>query len=525
MPRWIALLALSACVVVVAPIGSLGLYFFGSDTEIWHHLAENLLTEYFINSLLLCTGTSLLAALLGSSSAWLCTHCNFPGRSFFRWALVLPLAYPGYVIAYTYTGLLDYGGVLHHWLSMLNLSEPLPVRSLGGAVFLLAFVLYPYVYILSYAVFRGYLRRSLEAGRMLGASPRECFFRLSLPIARPAVVVGMALVSMETLADYGVVQYFGIPALSSGILKAWFGLNSLGTAVQLSLILLVVVLLFLTLERISRKQARFEDTQISTPESEPYQTGKPRLAATVYCGLVLSLGFVIPTVQLLYWAFKDSSGFSGDYTTLLGNTLLLATAGALLVLVASFILSYSRRVAPGRILGFATEAATLGYAIPGVVVAIGVLAMVTVLRNIGAWLHVDASLWQNTGLALLLLALVVRFLTMGFNSMRLVLEKIPLSVDETARSLGSGFFRTLSSIHLPLMKNGVFAAFLLAFVEIVKELPATLILRPYNFDTLAVRTFEFASDERLTSIAAPALTIVLVGLLPIAVVIRSLKLH
>ncbi len=511
--------------VVAAPIISLGFYFFTPDAEVWHHLVENLLAEYFINSLLLCSGTALLAGLLGSSSAWLCTHCDFPGRAFFKWALVLPLAYPGYVIAYTYTSMLDYGGVLHNWLTMLNLSEPLPIRSLGGAVFLLAFVLYPYVYILSYIVFRGYLQRSLEAGRMLGASPQECFFRLSLPIARPAVVAGMALVAMETLGDYGVVQYFGIPALSSGILKAWFGLNSLGTAIQLSLILLGVIFLLLALERVSRRRARFEDKQFLSSESNSYMTGKSHLGATFYCGLVLSLGFVIPTVQLLFWVFENSGGFSDDYIALISNTLYLATMGALLVLLVSLILSYSHRIKPGRILGFASETVVLGYAVPGVVIAVGVLAMATILRNVGTWLNIDANIWENAGIALLLLALLVRFLIMGFNPLQFALQKIPLSVDESAKSLGSGFFRTFFTIHLPLVKNGVCAAFLLAFVEIVKELPATLILRPYNFDTLAVRTFEFASDERLTSIAAPALTIVLVGLLPIAIVIRSLRLH
>jgi iron(III) transport system permease protein len=511
------------CVMALAPTG-----------DVWRHLAETVLARYVTNSLALMVGVGAGTFAIGVSCAWLVTMCRFPGRRVFEWALFLPMAVPAYVLAYTYTGLLDVSGPLQTGLRHLtgwtvrDYWFP-PVRSLGGAVAMLTLVLYPYVYLLARAAFLEQSVCVLEIGRTLGRSAWSGFFRLALPLARPAIVTGVALAMMETLGDFGTVQYFAVDTFTTGIFRTWLGMGDPAAAAQLAAILLVFIALCILLERRSRRDARFHHTSTRYRPLPRYELrGGRAMAATLACLTPIVLGFVAPALQLALWAWRGADQIDGRFFAVAGNSLLLAGLTAIAAVVLAVLLAYGMRLGATRFQRIATRAAGLGYAVPGSVVAVGVLVPFAWTDNvIDAWTR--ATFGVSVGLILsgtifaLVFAYLVRFLAIAFNTVEASLGKVTPSMDAAARSLGKSPAETLWRVHLPMVGGSLLTAGLLVFVDVMKELPATLIMRPFDFDTLAVKAFELASDERLAEAALPALAIVAVGIIPVILLSRAIS--
>ena len=489
----------------------------------WRHVRDTLLAGYVQNTVLLMALVGALSAIIGITTAWMVATRDFPGRRFLSWALVLPLAAPAYVVAYVYTDLLEYAGPVQTALRDLGGwqgSVLPPIRSLGGAALVLGLVLYPYVYLLARTAFASQAASLFDAARVLGASPRAAFFGVALPAARPLIAGGVALAMMETAADFGVVEYFGVATFTTGIFRAWFALGERGAALQLAAWLFVVVAVLVVAEQRARRGAFSNPVASGRVAALVELRGWRGAAASVCTALPLLLGFVVPVIVLARHA-----ALSGD--PLLGRgfgAFVLASVGvsgaaAILATVLAVLLAYAGRLSRGRSTPLAIRAATLGYALPGTILALGVLAPLTTLDK---WL---AGLFQErfdvrTGLLLtgtaaaLVYAYAVRFLTVAYNACQGGFEKIHGRLDDAARVLGAKPGRVLREVHFPLLRGAVASAVLLVFIDAMKELPATLILRPFNFETLATRVYRLASDERLAEASTAALVIVLVGMVP-----------
>jgi iron(III) transport system permease protein len=502
---------------------------------VWRHLATTVLTEYVINSLLLLLGVGIGTLLLGVSTAWLCTLCRFPGRQIFQWALLLPMAVPAYIIAYTYTGLLDFSGPLQSslrgWFGWGYGDYWFPqVRSLEGAVVMLSLVLFPYVYLLARAAFLEQSVCVLEASRTLGCGPWRSFFTVALPLARPAIIAGLTLALMEALADFGTVQYFGVNTFTTGIFRTWFGLGDRSAAAQLAALMMTFVLVLIVLERWSRRRARYHHTSQRFRILPGYPLRGWRAAgAFVVCFFPLFLGFLLPALQLGAWALRTwRHTLDAVFLQLVRNSLLLAAAAALVALLLAMLLAYGRRLRPQPVVTASVRLAGMGYAVPGLVIAVGIIIPFAWLDNtIDAWMRsrfdYSTGLLLSGTVAALLFAYVVRFLAVSLNTVEAALGKIKPSMDDAARSLGLRPAAVLGRIHLPIVRGSLLTALLLVFVDVLKELPATLVLRPFNFNTLAVRAYELASDEMLAESSLAALAIVLAGVLPVILLSRSIR--
>jgi iron(III) transport system permease protein len=502
--------------------------------DVWQHLAETVLADYASNSLLLMLGVAIGTLIGGVGTAWLTSMCRFPGRGFFEWALLLPMAMPAYIIAYTYTGMLDFAGpvqtALRDWTGWGYGDYWFPeIRSLEGAAVMLSLVLYPYVYLLTRAAFLSQSICVLDVSRTLGNGPWRTFYTVALPLARPAIVAGLSLALMETLADYGTVQYFGVNTFTTGIFRTWFGMDSAAAAAQLSALLLGFVLVLIAVERISRRNARYHHTSQRLQDIRRHElTGSRAMAAFLFCLLPLALGFLLPAGQLTLWAITIAeTPFDGAFPTLVLNSLQLAATASVLALLLALLLGYGRRLHPTRPVSAAVHTAGLGYAVPGTVIAVGVIVPFAWIDNsLDAWMRatfdVSTGLLLSGTLTALLFAYMVRFLAVSLQAVETGLGKIKPSMDEAARSMGMHPGEVLRRVHLPMLRSSLLTALLLVFVDVLKELPATLILRPFNFNTLAVRAYELASDERLADSAPAALTIVVAGLLPVILLSRSI---
>lgn len=526
---------MTLCAVLVAllaavPIASV----FSSLTDLstgatWAHLASTVLPEYIGNTVILCLGVGLGVSSIGVTTAWLTVMHDFPGRRFFEWALILPLAVPAYVMAYVYTDFLQFVGPVQHalrgWFGWQAGDYWFPdVRTVGGAVAMFAFVFYPYVYMLARTAFLERASGALEAGRSLGLGPWACFFRVSLPLARPALVAGTALALMETLADFGTVSYFGVQTFTTGIYRAWFSLGDRIAAAQLSAALLSFVVLVLMFERFSRGRARFNDT--SRQRRPGFGRRLSPLAgwiACVACLMPLLLGFLLPAGLLLKMALTDGDAqFGPRFFSLAGNSFTLATVTAMLGVLLALLLAYANRLARAPLTRFLNRVVSLGYAVPGTVIAVGVLIPVTQLDNwlaaaIKSQFGVSPGLLLTGGMAALVYAYLTRFLSVALHTVDTGLGKITPSMDEAAKSLGAGAWRSLRRVHMPMLRGSLLTAGLMVFVDVMKELPATLVMRPFNLDTLATQAYNLASDERLAEASTAALTIVAVGLVPVIV--------
>lgn len=504
------------------------------EAEVWSHLSATVLGDYVIGSLQLMFGVAALSLLLGVGSAWLVTQYQFKGVAFFNWALLLPLAMPAYITAYSYTGLLDVAGPLQHSIrSIFNLSYGeywFPeIRSVSGAIFVMSFVLYPYVYLLARASFLDQSATLRDASQLLGLSRPEAFFKVTLPIARPAIVAGLSLALMETLADYGTVSYFGVSTFTTGIFRTWYGLDSVQGAAQLALMLLTFVIVLLALEKNSRRRASYHESGAGEPlQAKPLSGFKQWLAISL-ASLPLLLGFVVPSSQLLVWAFQTYAEILDQhFWTLVLNSLSLASITAVLAVMLALALSYANRIAASSLTRFSLGLSRLGYAIPGTVIAVGVLIPLAGLDNfIDGWLrrHFDIStgLLISGTISALVIAYLARFLAVSLNSIEAGFARIGDNMDRAARSLGLAPKDVMLRVHIPLLKTSVLTALLIVFVDVMKELPATLILRPFNFNTLAVRAYELASDERLADASLASLAIVMVGLLPVILLSKGIS--
>lgn len=520
--------------VISLPVLIVAGFAFVPANEIWTHLANTVLRDYISNSLALMLGVAIGTLLLGVSSAWLTAMCQFPGRRYFEWALLLPLAMPAYIIAYTYTGMLDVAGPVQSHIRALTgwaygdywFPE---IRSLAGAMAMLSFVLYPYIYLLTRAAFLNQSLCVLDVSRTLGNNTWQTFFRVALPLARPAIAAGLSLALMETLADYGTVQYFGIATFTTGIFKTWFGLDNVAAAAQLAAVLLVFVTVLIFTERYQRKKSRYHHTSQRHQALKRIQLNKGRgLAAFSLCLIIFCLGFGLPVGQLIFWFFTTSESIlDAHYIALLKNSLTLASITAIIALGVALLLGYGKRLRHHKIIKAAITVAGMGYAIPGAVIAIGVMVPFAWFDQ---WL--DSTLTQSLGIssglllsgsiAALIFAYIVRFLAMSLQTVESGLGRIKLSMDEAAQSMGLSGIETIKRVHMPMLKGSLLTAILLVFVDVLKELPATLILRPFNYNTLAVRAYELASDERLIDAAPAALTIVMIGLIPVILLSYSI---
>jgi iron(III) transport system permease protein len=493
----------------------------------WQHLVATVLPRYILNTCLLVLGVGLGVPIIGAGCAWLVTMCRFPGRNLFEWALILPLAVPAYVMAYTYTDFLQFTGPVQSLLRDVTGWAPREywfpeIRSLGGAIAMLILVLYPYVYLLSRAAFLEQSVCALEVSRTLGCGPWGSFFRVALPLARPAIAAGTALALMETLADYGTVSFFGVQTFTTGIVRAWISFGDRVAAAQLSSVLLGFVLIVLLLERWNRGRARYHHTSSRYQRLPGYRLsgGKAGLAFAA-CLLPLMLGFLLPALILFRMSLEAGDAqFGARFFQLALNSFTLASISALLAVVLAVVMAYGQRLNANRWGALANRVASMGYAVPGTVIAVGVLIPFARLDNaLDAWLRatfgVSSGLILTGSIAALVFAYLVRFLAVSLNTVEASLAKVRPTMDDAARSLGVGPGSTLFQVHAPLMWGSLLTAALVVFVDVMKELPATLVMRPFNFDTLAVQAYNLASDERLSEAATASLVIVAVGILPL----------
>jgi iron(III) transport system permease protein len=526
--------AAAVAALVAAPVLSVCAAVFARGTEgTWRHLASTVLPEYVASTLWLCAGVGLGAGGVGVATAWVVTMHDFPGRRAFEWALVLPLAVPAYVMAYAYTDLLQFAGPVQGWLRAATGRGAgeywFPdVRSLPGAIAMFTFVLYPYVYLLARAAFLEHASGMTEIGRSLGYGPVSSFFRISLPLARPAIAAGVALALMETLADYGTVAYFGVQTFTTGIYRAWFSLGDRIASAQLATALLAFVVLLLLAERASRGHARFHDTSGRRPAPASPLPGWRAAGAVAACALPLAVGFVVPAGALLWMAVTGGDAqFGPRFLRLARNSFTLASVTAILAVGLALLLAYAARTSRSAWPASLNRLVALGYAAPGSVIAVGVLIPVTRLDRwlagvLEASLGVRPGLLLTGGVAALVYAYLVRFLSVALQTVESSLARITPSMDDAARSLGCDPGTTLRRVHLPLLRGGLLTAGLLVFVDVMKELPATLVMRPFDFDTLATQAYTLASDERLGEASTAALAIVAVGVLPLVVVSRQI---
>ena len=517
------------------PVLTVFSFIFYGDTGVMSHLVDTVLPDYLFNTTCLVLGVAFGTLSIGIVCGWLVSVCEFPGRRRFQWMLLLPMAMPAYIIAYTYTGMLDFAGplqtFLREWFEWRHGDYWFPeIRSLWGAMVMLSLVLYPYVYLLARASFMQQSDAALEASRILGVSPWRGFFKVALPMARPAIVAGLSLALMETLADFGTVQYFGIDTFTTGIFRTWYGLGDSVAAAQLSAMLLVMVFALVIMERYSRRHLRFHATSQGTRQPRyPLKRHQARLAVMA-CMLPILFGFLLPFVQLLVWALQTASEmlFDKAYLQLVLNSLLLASIAALLALFFALFMAYGQRLHPVFVIKLSVRMTSMGYAIPGTVVAVGVMIPLAWLdQSLDSWLRVNLGI--STGLLFsgtlvaLMFAYIVRFLAVSIGTVEAALTKIHPSLDDAARSLGNSPWRVLRKVHIPIMRVPLLTAVLMVFVDVLKELPTTLILRPFDFNTLAVRAYELASDERLAEASTAAVTIVLAGIVPVLLLSHSIS--
>jgi iron(III) transport system permease protein len=521
----ITALFIAACVSI--PVFVVTSAVFVPTGEVWDHLAATVLPRYMTNSALLLFGVGIGTFVVGVGTAWLVTMYQFPGRAVFEWALILPFAVPAYVLAYTYTGIFEFAGpvqtMLRDAFGWARHDYWFPeVRSLTGAMWMMTFVLYPYVYLLSRAAFIEQSVCVLEVSRTLGCSRLKSFFSVGLPLARPAIVAGMTFALIETLNDFGTVEYFAVDTLTTGIFRTWIGMGQPVAAAQLAAVLMTFVFAVVLLERWTRGHSKFHHT------STRHQT-LPRfrlpvvmaLGASALCFLPIFFGFLLPGSALIFWSVETAEEMlNAEFVIYAFNSFLLAAVTAALAVLIGLFLAYGQRLRSGFVMNAATKIASLGYAIPGAVIAVGVLIVyASIDRTIDAWFQ--AAFGFSTGLILtgtvagVVIAYLVRFLAISLSTAEAGLAKITLNMDAAARTLGHRPGTVLRRVHAPLMWGSVLTAAMLVFVDVMKELPATIILRPFNFDTLAIRAYQLASDERLADSSNSALAIVLVGIVPV----------
>lgn len=524
------MLAVLLCLPALIPLLVVLTAIVSPEVDVWAHLARYVLPGVIANTFKLVVGVALLAGLLGTALAWLTALGEFPGRRFFDWALLLPLAIPAYVLAFVAVGFLDYAGPLQSWLREAFGSSHWfpPIRSTGGVIVVLSLALYPYVYLLARSAFLTQGRRALEAAQTFGYSRSEAAWRVALPLARPWIAAGVALVCMESLADFGAVSVFNYDTFTTAIYRAWFGMFSVHAALELAAVLMLFVLAAFVLERRSRAGAHFALAREPGPQPQRLVLGRTqRWLATGCSALVFVLAFVLPVAQLVWWTIeRAATDLDSRYWGFIARTLVLAGSAAFVIVAASLTLAYVLRQRPTRLVRAIVRVATVGYAVPGTVLAVGILVSLVAFNNalqgvLHALLGPSApSLLLQSTLLSVLMAYLARFLAVGFHPVESGLQRVTRSIDEAAISLGVAGVDLVRKVHVPLLRTSLATAATLVFVDVIKEMPITLITRPFGWDTLAVRVFEMTSEGEWERAALPAVAIVAVGLIPAALLTR-----
>ncbi len=521
--------------LALLPIAAIAVLAISPTENIWPHLLTTVLPRSFFETVMLMAGVAVVTLIVGAGTAWLVTMYRFPARGLVDWLLVVPLAMPTYIIAFCYVELLDYSGFLQSglrevfgWHSMRDYWFP-EIRSLGGTIFVMSAVLYPYVYLSARASFVQQSVCTLEVARTLGRTPIQTFWSVALPLARPALVAGTALALMECLNDIGAVQLLGVRTLTSSVYTTWLERSNLGGAAQIAGVMLIMVLAIFAVERRARGSQRFHHTTgrfraIAFSDLEGWRGG---LAALV-CLLPFVLGFVLPVATLVGNAVRFApEALTGNYASSAINSVLLAILAAFVAVLAGLVLAYARRVAPNGFIKPAVRLSGLGYAVPGTVLALGLLIPLAALDNFIDGIArnsfgISTGLLMTGGVTVLVLAYTIRFLAVSLGSLEAGFERLSPNLDAVSRTLGQTAMSTLARVHLPLLVPALAAGGLLVFVETMKELPATLLLRPFNFDTLATHVYGLASFEQYEEAAVAALTIVGIGLVPVLLLHRAL---
>jgi iron(III) transport system permease protein len=517
--KW-SVFTLTTVFFISIPIFTIAIELFNGPGESWEHLKKTVLLDYISNSLVLLLGTSSLSLLFGVTTAWVVSRYEFLLRKQIEWLLILPLAIPSYITAYAYAGVFDYGGL---WEKITyDLLPKLDVMNLKGLIWILSISLYPYVYLASRAFFLNQSGRLFEASKLLGVGEFKTVRKLILPLARPAIIGGLVLVMMEVLNDYGAAKYFGVSTFTTGIFRAWFALEEPETAIYLSALLVFIIFVLLGLERWQRRKVSYavsSKTQVPLKRKTPKR--KTYFWIYTFVGIPILFGFLVPLIQLIYWSFLTyetviNDGFLGTIIQSFGISLLSAIITVLFALSLVYFTRFNRL----RILDFFTKLGTLGYAIPGAVIAIGVLIpTLGIDKNLASYFsnahNIKIGLLINGTILALLYAYIVRFMAVAHNPIEAVSLKVNKATRESSNMLGKGNIITFLKIEFPLIKTGIYSAIVLVFVDVMKELPLTLILKPYQIQTLAVQAYEYASDEQIMEASLPALLLIFTGILPI----------
>ena len=514
------------CAVMMAPLLAIAVTATGDTADLMPHLLQTVLARYVGNTLLLMAGVGVLATLFGVSTAWVVSRYHFPGRAVFDWLLVLPAAMPAYIIAYSYTDFLEYAGpvqsglrAMFGWQTAREYWFP-EIRSAGGASVMMAAVLYPYIYLLTRTAFRQTSAQMFEVAALAG---RPVFWSIALPLARPAIVAGLALVLMEVVSDFGTVDYFALETLTLGIFNVWLGMNNMPAAAQLALIAFILVGALLMVEVFARSRRSFQNSGTGQL-GVPMMSASPGMAVICFlvCLMPVSIGFFGPIVILLNFVFTGQSGGSGlSLAALTQQSFSLSLSVAAGVMVLSVLVGMLAVYRSGRLGRFLAGMAASGYAFPGTILAIGVLSFTGFLDNLLGRISDDLVL--AGGFFVLLFGLMIRFQAVGYGAVTSGLKRMPPHMMESGRILGHGFGATVRRVILPLLQKSIIAGGLLVFVDVMKELPLTLLLRPFSFETFATFTYQFAKDEMIEIAAMPALMIVCAGLLPVFIANRALK--
>ena len=499
----------------------------GSYSENWSHLLEFVLIDYVSSSFFLVTGVSLLVFTLGTVTAWTVTNYDFIGKKTFEWALILPLSIPPYILAYTFTGLFDhYGDANNLFRLLLNLENSsvfFPnVRNIYGAIVVFSFTLYPYVYLVSRSAFMNQSRSMKESARILGLNQYQVFYKLALPLIRPAAIGGLMLVIMETLSDFGAVDHFAIQTFTTGIFRTWYGLYDIQTAMQLASLLLITVGVFYMIEKNSRGEGIYTSKNSTySPNEQELLKGYKAFIAFMICFIPIFIGFILPIIELLVWAYEvNLEFFSEKFINNSLNTLSLSLITGLVCACLALLINFSIRFQPNTLVQKFSSLLSIGYAVPGLILAVG---MVQLLVYLDANLFLSFKFVLTGSLFGLLLAYVIKTYALANSSIESGYERLSLALDDSSKILGSTGWHMLRKIHVPLLKTSILTSILLVMSDVVKELPATLILRPFNFETLAVSTYIYASEERMLQAAAPAIAIVLIGLIPIVFLSKMIR--
>lgn len=526
-----AILSTIFILMIVIPNANVVLHLFHKPNNNWYHIKEYLLKDYIINTVIICLFTGLFTMIIGVSLAWLVSAYEFPMRTFFRWGLILPLSIPPYIAAYTYAGMLSYTGViqtfLRNYLEIQVNQKYFNIMNIRGSIFIFTMFLLPYVYM----IVRSYLEKQsaslIENARLLGENSLGIFFRVVIPISRVVIVSGVTLVILEVLSDYGVVSYFGIQTFSTAIFKSWFSMSDVDSAIRLAAILLISVFAVMNSEKFSRGRKKYSSTNTKiTPLSRKKLNKFYGTLAFLYCFIILSLGFIIPGMQLLRWAIVSySKVINSSFYTLMYNSLWVAVVSSILIVIMSIIIANYTRINDNFLSKLYSRITLIGYSIPGAVIAITMIIFFVDLDKSLEWLYklIDPNsptLVLSMSLVMLVFAYLVRFLAVGYQGIEGGFEKIGKKFYEASRTLGYSKTKTFLLVDLPMIAPAILSAFSLVFVDIIKELPLALLLRPFNFHTLSTKVFEYANDEMIVEASIPSLIIILLSFITILVLYK-----